>query len=158
MKKGNRISATLSDADVKKVLDAIDTIKQALPFLLTLTPDESRRLRNLGFDGVAFAEAGLEAVQANLDFTRRGFDLAEFERDLALLKQLGRIRGPLNALSQQVTQTHQITGADVMVAADDIYEDMNRDNGETAAVQAPRQQMRKRYAQRQATPKPAQDE
>ncbi len=153
MKNGNRISEVLSEADVTAILAAIATIKAKLPWLLTLAPAESRGLRNLGFDGVPFAQAGLEAVRANVEFTRRGFDLAEYEKDLALLEQLSRVRGPLVALAQQVKQTHQVAGADVMVQADDIYEDLNKDNGETAAVQVPRQQMRKRYARRNAAPK-----
>jgi hypothetical protein len=152
MKKGNRISEVFSEADVKDVLAAVAVIQQKMPWLITLSPDESRGLRNLGFDGVAFAQAGLEAVRANIDFTRRGFDLAEYEKDLALLEQLSRVRGPLVALTQAVVQTHQLTGADVMVAADDIYEDLTKDDGETAAVQAPRKQMSKRYAHRTTKP------
>ena len=89
----------------------------------------------------------------DVEFTRRGFDLAEYEKDLALLEQLSRVRGPLVALAQQVNQTYQVAGADVMVQADDIYEDLNKDNGETAAVQVPRQRMKKRYARRNAAPK-----
>ena len=35
-----------------------------------------------------------------------------------------------------------------MVTADDVYEDLRKDNGETAAVQTALQAMKKRYAHR----------
>ena len=157
MKNGSRISEVFTDTDLKAVLTALDTIEAKMPWLLTLTPDESRGLRNLGFDGLPFAQAALDAVRADLNFTRRGFDLPEFEKDVALYGQIGRVRARLVGLTQKVVQTHQVTGSDMMVAADDVYEDLGKDNGETAAVQAPRQTMKKRYAQRKATvpvPKP----
>lgn len=156
MKNGNRISAALPSAAVDRILAAIALIEAELPFLITLSPEESRGLRNLGFDGVAYAQAGLDAVQASVDFTRRGFDLAEYEKDLALLAQLRRVRARLAPLTQKLEDTYRLTGADVMVTADDIYEDLRKDNGETEAVQVPRQQMRKRYGFRKAKPgKPA---
>ena len=52
MKQGNRISETLSAADAQKAVDLLRQVEKLLPFLITLTPDESRSLRNIGFDGV----------------------------------------------------------------------------------------------------------
>ena len=121
MKNGSRISEVFTDTDLKAVLTALDTIEAKMPWLLTLTPDESRGLRNLGFDGLPFAQAALDAVRADLNFTRRGFDLPEFEKDVALYGQIGRVRARLVGLTQKVVQTHQVTGSDIMVAADDVY-------------------------------------
>jgi hypothetical protein len=148
MKQGNRISETLSAADAKKIVDALHQIEALLPFLITLQPEESKGLRNIGFDGIPFAQAGLDAVRASVDFTRRNFDLAEFEKDVALMDALRGIRAVLGPLAQKVEDTYRLAGANVMVTADDIYEDLRKDNGETAAVQAPLQIMKKRYAQR----------
>jgi hypothetical protein len=129
-----------------------------MPWLLTLAPEESRGLRNLGFDGLPFAQAAQDAVRANINFTRRGFDLKEFEKDVALYGKLNQVRARLAPLVQKVAQAAQVAGADMMVAADDVYEDINRDNGETAAVQDARQQMKKRYAQRKTAAKKSQPE
>lgn len=148
MKQGNRISAALTAADAKKIVDLLRQAEALLPFLITLQPEESRSLRNIGFDGIPFAQAALDAVRADLSFTRRGFDLPEFEKDVALMDVLRGVRAVLGPLAQKVEDTFRLAGADVMVAADDVYEDLRRDNGETAAVQAPLQIMKKRYAQR----------
>jgi hypothetical protein len=154
MKNGNRISAQLPNAAVEEIIAALDTIESKLPFLLTLAPEESRGLRHLGFDGIPYAEAGLDAVRVSTDFTRRSFDLAEYERDMALHAQLRRVRAKLAPLSQKVEDTFKVLGADIMVTADDIYADLRLDNGETEAVRAPHKQMAKRYEYRKTSPAP----
>lgn len=148
MKQGNRISAALPATDTQKIIDFLHQAEALMPFLITLQPDESKGLRNIGFDGIPFAQAALDAVRADIDFTRRTFDLPEFEKDVALMAALRGIRAVLGPLAQKVEDTFRLTGADVMVTADDVYEDLRKDNGETAAVQVPLQIMRKRYAQR----------
>ncbi|GAB3574062.1 hypothetical protein [Hymenobacter daeguensis] len=95
-----------------------------------------------------FAQAALDAVRADQSFTRRSFDLPEFEKDVALLDSLRGILAVLGPLAQKVNDTYRLAGADVMVTADDVYEDLRHDNGETAAVQTALQTMKKRYAQR----------
>ncbi|MBD2723405.1 hypothetical protein [Hymenobacter armeniacus] len=155
MKQGNRISETLSTADAKKIVDLLRQVQDLMPFLITLQPDESKGLRNIGFDGVPFAQAALDAVRADPGFTRRAFDLAEFEKDVALMDSLRGIQAVLGPLAQKVSDTYRLAGADVMVTADDVYEDLRRDNGETAAVQAPLAIMKKRYAQRLSPAKAA---
>lgn len=148
MKQGNRISATLKPADKAAFIQTLKELTGRLDFLVTLQPDESRSLRKIGVDGVPYALAGLDAVRASLDFTRRSFDLAEYERDVQLFQNLGEVLAVLRPLVQKLEDTYRLVGADVMVTADDIYEDLRKDNGETAAVQAPLQLMRKRYQYR----------
>ena len=155
MKQGNRISAALTPADAQKIVDFLHQAEALMPFLITLQPEESRGLRNIGFDGIPFAQAALDAVRADVKFTRRAFDLPEFEKDVALMDVLRGVRAVLGPLAQKVEDTFRLTGADVMVTADDVYEDLRKDNGETAAVQAPLLAMKKRYAQRMSTAKPA---
>lgn len=158
MKNGNRISAELKAVDKQQIIQQLKDTVQRLDFLVTLAAEESRTLRNIGIDGVPYALAGLDAVRADLSFTRRSFDLAEYERDVQLMNDLREIRAVLAPLHQKLEDTYRLVGSDVMVTADDIYEDLGKDKGETAAVQAPYQQMRKRYLYRQDTakaPKPA---
>ncbi|RTQ48494.1 hypothetical protein EJV47_16110 [Hymenobacter gummosus] len=155
MKNGNRISAALTAPDKQQVIQHLKDAAATLDFLVTLSSEDSRSLRNIGVDGVPYALAGLDAVRADLSFTRRSFVLAEYERDVQLMEDLREIRAVLAPLYQKLEDTFRLVGADVMVTADDIYEDLGKDKGETAAVQAPYQQMRKRYQYRQGAAKPA---
>ncbi|SHK08258.1 hypothetical protein [Hymenobacter psychrotolerans] len=148
MKQGNRISAAIKPADKTAFIQTLKELSGRLDFLITLQPEESQSLRKIGIDGVPYALAGRDAVRASLDFTRRSFDLDEYEQDVTLFQDLGEILAVLNPLRQRLEDTYRLVGADVMVTADDIYEDLRNDNGETAAVQAPLQQMRKRYQYR----------
>jgi len=157
MKQGNRISATITPADKTSFITSLKELTGRLDFLVTLQPEDSKSLRKIGVDGVPYALAGRDAVRASLDFTRRSFNLAEFEKDVTLFQDLGEILAVLRPLVQKLEDTYRLVGADVMVTADDIYEDLRKDGGETAAVRAPLELMRKRYQYRNskaAAPKP----
>ena len=153
MKQGNRISAALKPADKQQLIQQLKDMTEQLSFLITLQPEESRSLRNIGVDGVSFAQAALDATRADLSFTRRSFDLAEFERDVTLMGDLRELLAVAQPLVQKLQDTYRLVGADVMVTADDVYEDLRKDNGETSAVQAPYQLMRRRYQHRNGAKK-----
>ena len=44
----NRISAALTQADRQAVLAAVNTIREKLPFIIVLTPEERRALPKTG--------------------------------------------------------------------------------------------------------------
>ena len=48
------INVTLSDADLKEIRQAIATIQQKLPFLITLNTTERKRLFKMGDKRLAF--------------------------------------------------------------------------------------------------------
>ena len=62
MPDDNRISAELTAAAVTAVEGAIATIRTNLPFLISLTNDERRRLVKLGDNRLALDEDALSAA------------------------------------------------------------------------------------------------
>ncbi|KAF0244525.1 MAG: hypothetical protein FD167_3635, partial [bacterium] len=56
----NRISATLSTKDLSEVKQALSTIREKLPFLISLSFDERKRLARLGDRSRAFVSKALE--------------------------------------------------------------------------------------------------
>jgi hypothetical protein len=74
----NLVSATLSPSDRDEVLVAIATIKAKLPFLLSLTPEESKSLPRLGDKSRAFTVKALEIALQHSEFLPRMFDVEEF--------------------------------------------------------------------------------
>lgn len=59
------ISAEASDADLQAVKTALETVRQKLPFLVTLTPAERRHLFKMGDKSLAFVQNSLQAARNN---------------------------------------------------------------------------------------------
>jgi hypothetical protein len=57
------LNVTLSDADRQATKQAITTIQQKLPFLITLSADERKRLYKMGDKRLAFVQNGLPSAK-----------------------------------------------------------------------------------------------
>lgn len=84
----NRVSAQLSAEDRDAVLQAIETIRQKMPFLIDLSPEERRDLPKTGDKSRAFVSKARELAEQNPDFLPRSFDIEEMRRDVDLLESL----------------------------------------------------------------------
>jgi hypothetical protein len=73
----NRISATLSQTDQQAVLDAINTIRTKLPFLVDLSPEDRHALPKMGDKSRGFVSQALDVATQNADILPRNFDVAE---------------------------------------------------------------------------------
>ena len=60
----NQVSAEISEADQQAVLAAIETIRQKLPFLIDLTPEQRRSLPKMGDKSRAFVSKALTIAQS----------------------------------------------------------------------------------------------
>ena len=112
----NRVSASLSPADQKAVLDAIATIKQKLPFLIDLSPEERRALPKLGDKSRIFVSKAAEIAVQNPDFLPRSFDVDEMRRDVTLLEALQPITLALTQLQELVDDTQLEVGSEAYMA------------------------------------------
>jgi hypothetical protein len=117
----NRVSASLSQTDQQAVLAAIQTIREKLPFLIDLTPDERRRLPKIGDTGHNFAAQALTIATQNQDILPRSFDLAEFQQDADLLAALRPVVMALTQLQELVEDTYLEVGSEAYAAALTVY-------------------------------------
>jgi hypothetical protein len=117
----NLVSASLSVQDRDEILAAIATIKAKLPFLLSLTPQESKSLPRLGDKSRAFTAKALEIALQQSDFLPKAFDVAEFQQDLALFESLYPITVALSQLNELVNDTTAIAGSEAYGAARLVY-------------------------------------
>jgi len=117
----NRVSATLTKEDIAAIMTAIATIKTKLPFLLDLTPDESKTLARMGDKSRAFVTKALELATQNAEILPRAFDLEEMQQDLELFESLYPIMMALAQLSKLVSDTTAIAGSESYAAARLIY-------------------------------------
>jgi hypothetical protein len=126
------ITATLSEADIQEIKAALQTIEQKLPFLITLSVEERRKLFKMGDKSLAFVKNSLTAAQSNRDILPASFDLDEFVRDYQLAATLTELLIGLRQLSEQVDDTLMAVSSEAMTSSLTVY-----DYVKTAAKKTP---------------------
>jgi hypothetical protein len=139
----NRISAALSAGDLTALSTAIATIKKTLPFLVSLSPGESRELPKLGPKTLGFDERCASYMDKEPSLVPAFIDLAEVAKDRALRAQLAEVVRDLSSVSSSAEDTlaivsHEIYSADLafyqnvrqaakrgILNAQTIYEDLS---------------------------------
>ena len=118
----NRISATLSQADRQAVLDAVNTIRTKLPFLIDLSPEERKALPKLGDTGRGFVAQALQVAEQNPDILPRSFDVAEMRKDVELLDALLPVVTAFAQLNELLDDTYTAVGSEAYVAGLFVYQ------------------------------------
>ena len=143
----NRITATLSQADLTAVMDAISTIRTKLPFLLDLTLEERRQLPKMGDKSRAFVQQALEVATQNEDMLPRSFSVEEMRRDVELANALQPIMVGLNQLQELVDDTYLQVGSEAYTAALLVYQ-YARAAGKGAALDGMLDALGQRFARK----------
>ncbi|BAB72952.1 hypothetical protein ACN23B_04985 [Anabaena sp. FACHB-709] len=126
------ITASLSAEDVKEIKAAFATIQGKLPFLVTLSVEERRKLFKMGDKSLAFVNTSLTAAQSNPDILPASFDVEEFVRDYQLATTLTELLIGLRQLTEQVDDTLLAVGSEAMGSSLTVY-----DYVKTAAKKTP---------------------
>ena len=143
----NRISASLTPEDKLAVLAAIATIKEKLPFLLGLSPQESKSLLRLGDKSRAFVAKALEVATQNPDFLPRSFDIEEMRKDVELFEALYPITLALSQLQELLDDTVALAGSEAYMAALAVYNYAKATKGD-AGLEAAVDDMARRFARK----------
>jgi hypothetical protein len=143
----NRISASLSQADRQAVLDAINTIRAKLPFLIDLSPEERRTLPRMGDKSRGFVAQAFEIAVQNPDILPRSFDVEEMRKDVELLAALSPIMAALAQLNELVDDTYMAVGSEAYAAALLLYQ-YARASGKGAALDSALDALGQRFARK----------
>jgi hypothetical protein len=117
----SNISATLSAADKQAILQAVQTIKTKLPFLINLNEQERKNLRKMGVVRTAYVQDVYSASSGNPTVIPSAFSLAEFAKDVALNKELSDIFTALGPVAEGVKDTMMALGNELMRQSDECY-------------------------------------
>jgi len=117
----NRVSAQLSDNDRDAALAAIATIRDRLPFLIQLTPDERASLPRMGAKSRTFVRKALDVAVQDPDFMPRAFDIDEMRQDVELFESLYPVLTAISELQELISDTCIAAGSDAYAAALMIY-------------------------------------
>ena len=143
----NQISATMTQTDRDAVLAAVATIKEKLPFLMDLTPEQRKSLPKMGDKSQAFVNKALEVATQNPDFLPRSFDLEEMKQDVELFQALYPVSLSLTQLQELVDDTVMAVGSDAYAAALMVYS-FAKASGKGAGLDAVADEMGKRFARK----------
>ncbi|MBL8170427.1 MAG: hypothetical protein JNJ50_19870 [Acidobacteria bacterium] len=143
----NRISASLTQADVDAILAAINTIKQRLPFLIHLSPEERRSLPRPGDKSRAFIHKALEVAHQNPDILPRMFNVEEMRKDVELSEALQPIGLALTQLWEQFENTSIVINSEAYAAALAVYS-LAKATGKSASLNDTLDELSKRFARK----------
>ena len=117
----NIISLDLSDAQVSIALDALTALEGALAGLISLDPEERRRLTKMGQKSEVFCRQALSVLAQNPQIVPPSLDLAEAQADLRALDRLRPVLDRLQRLAERGADTETALGSDAMDVALEGY-------------------------------------
>ncbi len=108
------INAQMSAADRAAVRDLAAQIGAKLPFLVTLTTDERKRLYKLGKTRMALVQACQRGATDFPNVLPADFDKAAYDKDVALFEALEELQPLLSTLVTAMDDTRLAVGGEVM--------------------------------------------
>lgn len=118
----NQISAQLSAEDLQEVLQAIATIQQKLPFLLKLSKSVKKSTSMLNDKRIPFATKALDYATRVPDLNPNPNLLVEAQKDNELFNKLQSVDRELQQLSEMVSDTRMLAGAELYDFARIVYQ------------------------------------
>lgn len=113
----NRLSVTLTDADLQSALALIQQLDSNLPFLIGLTDQERMVLPKINRSNKLFVDDALQAMRSNAFLMPMYIDQTELEKDLVLFEQLSEIEQLLTRLLTKVSHTRTLAGSEAFSAS-----------------------------------------
>lgn len=126
MTNDNKVSAAISAQDMTDIMAAFATIKAKLPFLINLSPEEKRRMPNIGTERGGMVDTFTNEMDLHPDLIPTFVDTAELAKDTALILQLETIRSCANELCEGINDTHQAVGSDMYLAYLSFYNNVKQ--------------------------------
>lgn len=143
----NRVSAQLGEAERQAIYAAIQTIRQKLPFLIDLTPEERHALPKIGDKRRGFVAQALEVAEQNPDILPRSFDVGEMRNDVELFSALSPVLTALSQLNELVDDTLLAVGSEAYASSLLVYQ-FARSAGKGAALDTALDALGQRFARK----------
>jgi hypothetical protein len=122
----------LSEQEMQEIKQALDLIQAKLPFLITLSVNDRKRLYKMGDKRFAFAKNSLSAAQNNPNILPASFDVEGFANDYQLTMQVSELLLRFQQLEEQLDDTALSLGSQVLNYSLTVY-----DYVKTAAKKTP---------------------
>lgn len=123
----NKIDVDFSTDDLQAVMQALETVREKLPFLIGLSDKERRRLARIGRKSQAFTYQALDVAAQHPELMPRYLDVDGAMRDMNLFTSLNSILQVLSELEQMVKDTQAVAGSEAYAAARKAYMSVKKD-------------------------------
>ncbi len=117
----NKISLDIASDTLQSVKASIASIKQNLPFLLSLTPDDRQSMPKMGDKTFAFVKKSYEYATQNPELVPSYVDIEEMRKDVETVEKLQSVYMLLNELHSKLDDTMMIAGSEAYVASLSFY-------------------------------------
>lgn len=145
------VQGELSADQQQNLLGLIQQFHQQLPFLIDLTAEDRRTLPKLGDKSRAFVDQGLVLVGQNPEILPRSFDIDEYRRDVALVKQLEPLVLALRQLLGKLEDTFIAVGSDAYSQSLLVYQAAKM-AGKNGALEQHLDGLSRRFARKASNP------
>ena len=147
------ITASLSPADIQEIKASLQTIHAKLPFLVTLSAEERRKMVKMGDKSLAFVNNSATAAQSNRNILPATFNVEELVQDYQLAIALTEVLISMRQLTEQVDDTSLAVGSEAYAAALQVYS-YAKASGQTGGLDTVVEEMGQRFARKSRKAKP----
>ncbi|WP_375514364.1 hypothetical protein [uncultured Nostoc sp.] len=139
------IAATLSPQDIQEIKAALQTVQKKMPFLITLSTEERRKLVKMGDKSLAFVNNSITAAQSNREILPATFDVEELVRDYQLASALTELLISMQQLAEQVDDTLMAVGSEAMTSSLTVYDYVKTASKKTPGLKTVAEQLGERF-------------
>jgi hypothetical protein len=139
------IAASLSPQDIQEIKAALQTVQQKMPFLITLSTEERRKLVKMGDKSLAFVNNSITAAQSNREILPATFDVDELVRDYQLAATLTELLISMQQLTEQVDDTLMAVGSEAMTSSLTVYDYVKTASKKTPGLKTVAEQLGERF-------------
>ncbi|MEH2279078.1 MAG: hypothetical protein V7K40_30915 [Nostoc sp.] len=139
------IRASLSPQDIQEVKAALQKVQQKLPFLITLSTEERRKLVKMGDKSLAFVNNSVTAAQSNPEILPATFDVEELVQDYQLAAVLTELLISIQQLTEQVDDTLMAVGSEAMTSSLTVYDYVKTASKKTPGLKSVAEQLGERF-------------
>jgi hypothetical protein len=139
------ITAALSPQDIQEIKAALQTVQKKMPFLITLSTEERRKLVKMGDKSLAFVNNSITAAQSNREILPATFDVEELVQDYQLAAALTELLISMQQLTEQVDDTLMAVGSEAMTSSLTVYDYVKTASKKTPGLKIVAEQLGERF-------------
>ncbi|MFM8332258.1 MAG: hypothetical protein ACKN9T_11260 [Candidatus Methylumidiphilus sp.] len=148
----NRVNATLSPEQAQAIHAALATLRENLPFLIDLTPDERKGMLKFGEKNRSFVAKAHAIAAQHPEILPASFNLAELQADVGLVESLYPLLHRVTDLQGQLEDTYFAAGSEAYAGALLVYQYAKAANLASGVLEDALDDLGKRFARRSPNP------